>query len=527
MSRAVTMIPATKNLFTALPTASVARRKVAGYARVSTDSEEQQTSYEAQVDYYTRYIQSREDWEFVAVYTDEGISATNTKHRDGFKQMVKDALAGKIDLIVTKSVSRFARNTVDSLTTVRKLKEHGTEIYFEKENIFTFDSKGELLITIMSSLAQEESRSISENVTWGQRKRFADGKVSMPYKQFLGYEKGEDGTPVINKEEAAIVRLIYRLFLEGKTPAGICRYLEQKSIPTPSGKQKWSQTTIDSILSNEKYKGDALLQKKFTTDFLTKRMKVNEGEVPQYYVEKSHAPIIEPLEWDMVQTEIARRRSLGRAYSGNSVFSSKLVCGDCGGFFGQKVWHSNDPYRKLIWRCNSKFKGEAKCATPHLDTETIQQKFLIAYNRLMADRESVISDCALMRRVLSDTTALDAELDNLNEEITVVSELVKTCVKENASTSQSQEEYAKKYNGLLARYEKATARLTVVVAEKEHKHDQDRELRLFIEELKKQPLVLEEWDERLWIAILDRATVFRDGRIAFKFKSGREIEVES
>jgi DNA invertase Pin-like site-specific DNA recombinase len=505
----------------------VARRKGAGYARVSTDSEEQQTSYEAQVDYYTHYIQSREDWEFVGVYTDEGISATNTKHRDGFKQMGKDALAGKIDLIVTKSVSRFARNTVDSLTTVRKLKEHGTEIYFEKENIFTFDSKGELLITIMSSLAQEESRSISENVTWGQRKRFADGKVSMPYKQFLGYEKGEDGTPVINEEEAAIVRLIYKLFLEGKTPAGICRYLEQQRILTPSGKQKWSQTTVDSILSNEKYKGDALLQKKFTTDFLTKKMKVNEGEVPQYYVEKSHAAIVEPLEWDMVQTEIARRRSLGRAYSGNSVFSSKLVCGDCGGFFGQKVWHSNDPYRKLIWRCNSKFKGEAKCATPHLDTETIQQKFLIAYNRLMADRESVISDCALMRRVLSDTTALDAELDNLNEEITVVSELVKTCVKENASTSQSQEEYAKKYNGLLARYEKATARLTVVVAEKEHKHDQDRELRLFIEELKKQPLVLEEWDERLWIAILDRATVFRDGRIAFKFKSGREIEVES
>lgn len=520
------MIPATKNRFTALPTTSVSRRKVAGYARVSTDSEEQQTSYEAQVDYYTDYIQSREDWVFAGVYTDEGISATNTKHRDGFKQMVKDALAGKIDLIVTKSVSRFARNTVDSLTTVRKLKEHGTEIYFEKENIFTFDSKGELLITIMSSLAQEESRSISENVTWGQRKRFADGKVSMPYKQFLGYEKGEDGTPVINEEEAAIVRLIYKLFLEGKTPAGICRYLEQQSILTPSGKQKWSQTTVDSILSNEKYKGDALLQKKFTTDFLTKKMKVNEGEVPQYYVEKSHAAIVEPLEWDMVQTEIARRRSLGRAYSGNSVFSSKLVCGDCGGFFGQKVWHSNDPYRKLIWRCNSKFKGESKCATPHLDTETIQQKFLISYNRLMTDRDSVISDCASMRQVLSDTSALDAELDGLNEEITVVAELVKACVRENASTAQSQEEYAKKYNGLLARYEKATARLSDVTTEKERNQNQDRELRLFVEALKKQPLVLEEWDERLWISIVDQATVFRDGRIAFKFKSGREIEVE-
>jgi site-specific DNA recombinase len=526
MPRAVTMIPATKNRFTALPTASVERRKVAGYARVSTDSEEQQTSYEAQVDYYTHYIQSREDWEFVGVYTDEGISATNTKHRDGFKQMVKDALAGKIDLIVTKSVSRFARNTVDSLTTVRKLKEHGTEIYFEKENIFTFDSKGELLITIMSSLAQEESRSISENVTWGQRKRFADGKVSMPYKQFLGYEKGEDGSPVINEKEAAIVRLIYRLFVEGKTPAGICRYLEQQGIPTPSGKQKWSQTTVNSILSNEKYKGDALLQKKFTTDFLTKKMKVNEGEVPQYYVEKSHPAIIEPVEWEMVQAEIARRRSLGRAYSGNSVFSSKLVCGDCGGFFGQKVWHSNDPYRKVIWRCNSKFKGETKCGTPHLDTETIQQKFLIAYNRLMADREDVISDCTSMRKVLSDTSALDAELDSLNEEITVVAELVKACVRENASTAQSQEEYAKKYNGLLARYEKATARLAEVTADKERKNDQDRDLRLFIEALKKQPLVLDEWDERLWIAILDRATVLRDGKIVFKFKSGREIEVE-
>jgi len=205
-------------------------------------------------------------------------------------------------------------------------------------------------------------------------------------------------------------------------------------------------------------------------------MKVNEGEVPQYYVERSHAAIIEPLEWDMVQAEIARRRSLGRAYSGNSVFSSKLVCGDCGGFFGQKVWHSNDPYRKVIWRCNSKFKGEAKCATPHLDTETIQRKFLIAYNRLMADRESVISDCASMRRVLSDATTLDAELDDLNEEITVVAELVKACVRENASTAQSQEEYAKKYNGLLARYEKATARLADVTAEKERKHDQDRDL---------------------------------------------------
>ena len=201
------------------------RRRVAAYARVSTDSDEQFTSYEAQVDYFTTFIKAREDWEFVDVYTDEGITGTSTKHREGFKQMVADALDGKIDLIVTKSVSRFARNTVDSLTTVRQLKERGVEVFFQKENIYTFDGKGELLITIMSSLAQEESRSISENVTWGQRKRFADGKVSMPYKRFLGYDKGPNGTPVINEEQAEVVRLIFRIFLEGKTPNGICKEL--------------------------------------------------------------------------------------------------------------------------------------------------------------------------------------------------------------------------------------------------------------------------------------------------------------
>ena len=332
MARQITVIPATRDKFTALPTASIQKRRVAAYARVSTDSDEQFTSYEAQIDYYTNYIKKRDDWEFVKVYTDEGISGTNTKRRDGFNEMVADALAGKIDLIVTKSVSRFARNTVDSLTTVRKLKDKAVEVYFEKENIYTFDGKGELLITIMSSLAQEESRSISENVTWGQRKRFADGKVTMPFKRFLGYDRGENGQPIINQEEAKTVLLIYHLFLQGKTAAGICKHLEGLGIPTPSGKKKWSQTTVMSILQNEKYKGDALLQKKFTIDFLTKKQKVNEGEVPQYYVECSHPAIISAMDFDMVQAEIARRQTLGRAYSGSSIFASKLICGDSGGF---------------------------------------------------------------------------------------------------------------------------------------------------------------------------------------------------
>ena len=284
MAKSVTTIPATLSRFTAAPINSTKKRRVAAYARVSTDNEEQLTSYEAQVDYYTKYIKANPEWEFVRVYADEGISAVSTKRRDGFREMIADALDGKIDLIVTKSVSRFARNTVDSLVTIRKLKEHGVECYFEKEGIYTFDGKGELLITIMSSLAQEESRSISENVTWGQRKSFSDGKVHLAYTRFLGYEKGEDGRPAVVEEEAAVVRLIYRLFLEGKTPTGISNYLESLQIPSPGGSSRWSKTTIMSILQNEKYKGDALLQKSFTVDFLQKKLKRNEGEVTQYAV---------------------------------------------------------------------------------------------------------------------------------------------------------------------------------------------------------------------------------------------------
>ena len=251
MPRVITKIPATISRYTSAPIDVPVKRKVAAYARVSTDNEEQLTSYAAQISYYTDYIKGREDWEFVKVYTDEGISGCSTKRREGFQSMVADALAGKIDLIITKSVSRFARNTVDSLTTIRTLKEHNVECYFEKENIWTFDGKGELLLTIMSSLSQEEARSISENVTWGQRKRMADGKVSLAYSRFLGYDKGPDGKMVINQEQAETVKLIYRLFLEGMTPHTIALTLTEKGIKTPGGKDKWSAQTVQRILTNE------------------------------------------------------------------------------------------------------------------------------------------------------------------------------------------------------------------------------------------------------------------------------------
>ena len=281
------------------------------------------------------------------MYTDEGITGTNTKHREGFKRMVADALAGKIDLIVTKSVSRFARNTVDSLTTVRQLKEKGVEIYFEKENIWTLDSKGELLITIMSSLAQEESRSISENCTWGQRKRFADGKVTVPFKRFLGYDRGPDGNLVLNKDEAVIIRRIYSMFLQGMTPHGIAARLTADGIKSPGGKDKWNAGAVRSILTNEKYKGDALLQKSYTVDFLTKKKKVNEGEIPQYYVE---GIAIRQLSLQWTSTRYRQRLPADRAWAFLQQFEHLCQKADLRWLLRQKsmILHGCVPQRNMV-----------------------------------------------------------------------------------------------------------------------------------------------------------------------------------
>ena len=521
----VTIIPATKNIHTKQPVNAHVKRRVAGYARVSTDSDEQFTSYEAQIDYYTQFIAAHADWSFVEVYTDEGISGLNTKNREGFNRMITDALAGRIDLIVTKSVSRFARNTVDSLTTIRKLKDAGCECYFEKENIWTFDSKGELLITIMSSLAQEESRSISENVTWGQRKRFADGKVSMPYKHFLGYEKGPDGLPQIVPEQAETVRYIYDLFMGGKTITAIAKQLTAERIPTPGGKDTWGSRTVESILTNEKYKGDARLQKRFTVDFLQKKMKVNEGEVPQYYVENSHEAIIHPLLFDRVQEEIARRKALGRSYSGKSIFSSRLICGDCGHYLGSKVWNSTNKYRRVIWQCNYKFKGECKCGTPHLTEDFIKAKFLEAYNQLLPDRERLIEDCRVIQAALTDCTDIDREMQQLLEELEVVAELTKRCVDENSSTALDQGDYLARYNGLVERYEKTQDRVKELERKRTERMAKADAIGGFMFRLREMEQPLEYFDERLWLEVIDHVIVQRDEKLVFMFQNGTKVRV--
>lgn len=522
-ARAVTVIPAKVSQMPLNVLIPAARKRVAAYARVSTDTEEQLTSYEAQVDYYTRCIQANDQWDFVEVYTDEGISATNTKKRDGFKRMIADALDGKIDMIITKSVSRFARNTVDTLTTVRQLKEKGVEVYFEKENIYTLDSKGELLITIMSSLAQEESRSISENVTWGQRKRFADGKVSLPYKHFLGYEKGDDGLPKIVEKEAVVVQLIYKLFLEGKTPSGIAKHLTQHSIPTPSGKSKWRSSTVESILTNEKYKGDAILQKKFTVDFLTKKLKVNEGEVPQYYVENSHPAIIAPEVFDIVQIEMKKRKSDGQRQSGVSCFSSKIVCGQCGGFYGSKVWHSTSKYRRTIWQCNHKFKNHKKCRTPHLYEVAIKQAFVGAFNSLIENKSEIIKGYKDIIRALMDNTALEAESVKLQSECEVVMELMRKYVEENAHTPLDQADYQRRYRALLERYEAAKGRLTQLADQKLERTAKQENINRFLKTLEQSDVLLAEFDEELWYATVETVTVHSEQDITFTFKDGTEL----
>ena len=521
----ITVIPATINPMTRLPIMSAILRRVAAYARVSTDSAEQLTSYEAQVDYYTKYIKSRSDWEFVDVYTDEGISATNTKKRDGFNRMVQDALNGKIDLIVTKSVSRFARNTVDSLTTVRKLKDTGVEVYFEKENIWTLDSKGELLITIMSSLAQEESRSISENVTWGQRKRFADGKVSIPYGQFLGYRKGKDGLPEIVPEQAEIVRSIYRMCIEGISTNAIAKQLTQQGVPTPAGKQVWQRATVESILRNEKYKGAALLQKKFTVDFLQKKMKVNEGEVPQYYVEHSHEAIIDPEEWEKVQLELARRKTSTRRTQCNSPFSGKLICGDCGEIFGSKVWHSNSKYRRTIWRCNAKYENGDPCSTPHLYEDDLKQHFITALSQLLTDRTALLEDGRLILKELLDTATLDADGESILQELDVVAGMIRRMVNENATQAKSQAAYIGQYNSLVERYENLQSRYDTLQQQKERRQIQADAVGSCLFALEELDLLQLTFSETLWNTVVDHVAVYGDGRMVFRFKNRAEIIV--
>jgi len=366
---------------------------------VSTDHEEQLLSYENQVRYYTTFITENPLYEYTGTYADEGISATNTKKRDEFNRMIADCRAGKIDMIITKSISRFARNTLDCLNYVRELKDLGIGIIFEKENINTLDAKGEVLLTILSSLAQDESRSISENSTWGIRRRFETGKHKMSTKRFLGYDNDESGKLVVNRKQAPIVRRIFQELLNGKTPDYIKRTFERVQVPSWNGKSNWQATTIISMLSNEKYKGDALLQKSYTVDFLSKKRVQNKGEIQMYYVEDDHEPIVDVKIWECVQLENQRRRVYMEEHGTNSYshnpeanpFAARIVCGSCNKVFTRKGWRSRSGVDHKVWQCSERYKikGVMGCDNRHVDEETLVKAYLMAWNALLENREQL------------------------------------------------------------------------------------------------------------------------------------------
>lgn len=391
------------------------------YCRVSTDSEEQLNSYEAQKTYYTQKIQDSPDWEMAGIYADEGISGTSLKKRTQFNKMITACKRGHIDLIITKSLSRFARNTVDCLDTVRLLKANGIGVYFEKENINTLTESSEFLITLFSGFAQAESESLSKNVAWGKQKSAEAGKVTFQYKKMLGYRKGADGQPEIVPEEAEIIRRIYHRYLDGCTLGQIKRELEKDGVPTAQGVERWSPSIIHNILTNEKYIGDALLQKTYVTDCINKKVKKNRGERTMYYVENSHPAIVSRDLFNQVQQEMTRRSSkrkvlqksgkteLGK-YSGKYALTELLVCGECGSPYKRVTWARNGK-KRIVWRCVSRLEfGTKYCQhSPTLDEGKLHSAILAAMNEYAAIRQEVCPDVLAMaeeaRQALSQAGA--------------------------------------------------------------------------------------------------------------------------
>ena len=351
-------IPATRQIRSGKNN-TMRKMRVAAYCRVSTEEEEQQGSFETQKLYYTEKINSTSEWELAGIYADDGISGIHTKKRDGFNQMIQDCKKKKIDLILAKSISRFARNTLDSIQYVRMLKAIGIAVIFEKENINTSTMNSEMILTVLSAFAQAESESISQNVARGKRMGFRQGKFPFPYGQILGYRKGLDGKPEVIPEEAEVIRMIFNSYLQGASLLTIKKKLEAGGVLTARGNKKWSSESVQRILQNEKYCGDVLLQKTFIEDVLTGVSKKNTGQLPQYYIENNHEGIVTKQMFREVQAEIARRNSKSAAnqrkrhqgrYNSKYALSERLVCGDCGSPYKRVTWNIHGR-KQIVWRC--------------------------------------------------------------------------------------------------------------------------------------------------------------------------------
>ena len=394
--RIVEVIPATWNP-TDESAGEIRKLRVAAYCRVSTELEQQQSSYDIQIEYYTRHIMQNPNWIFAGVFADDGRSATNTFRRDDFNQLMDQCLKGKVDMVITKSISRFARNTVDCISWVRKLKEKNVAVYFEKENLNTLDDSTEMILTILSSQAQEESRAISTNVKWGYARKFEKGESTR--QRSYGFRKAPTGEMCIVEEEAAVIRNMARWFLDGDSLERIKHRLEEAGIETTTGKKTWSTGTIYNILINEKIMGDVLLQKTFTSDYLTKRRVKNSGQQKQYYVKNHHEAIIPKTVYYKIQEEIARRSSLKKAgtrkgKTAQGVYSSKyaltgiMVCNECGAHYRRTTWAKNGK-KVIVWRCINRLEhGTKQChESPTLKEEVIQEAIMGKLHGLSIDQE--------------------------------------------------------------------------------------------------------------------------------------------
>ncbi|MGI6665771.1 MAG: recombinase family protein [Christensenellaceae bacterium] len=515
----IMVIPARKRVGSTAAKEKIKKLRVAAYCRVSTETEEQNSSYEVQVAHYTEFIKKNTEWEFAGIFADDGISGTNTKKREKFNRMIAECMDGNIDMVITKSISRFARNTLDCLQYIRQLKDKNISVYFEKENINTMDAKGEVLLTIMASLAQQESQSLSQNVKLGLQYRYQQGKVQVNHKRFMGYTKDEDGNLIIVPEEAEIIKRIYREYLEGQSLVGIGRGLEKDGILTAAGKPRWRPETIKKILLNEKYIGDALLQKTFTVDFLTKKRVKNEGHVPQYYVENSHEAIIPKELFLQAQEELHRRSNIytgadknKRIYSSKYALSTITFCGDCGDIYRRVYWNIHGR-KEFVWRCVTRIEqGPEVCKNRTVKEAELYDAVMTAINRLLAGGDNMI-------RILEEN--IHAIIGDTTEyKISEINTLLEEKQKELISLANKGKDFESLADEIEELREK---RQTLLVEDASLSGENERinELIEFIRTNKYRTLL---YDDTLVRKIIQNVTVY-DDHFVICFKSDIEIEI--
>lgn len=519
MSKNITVIPARRRVGNTVNKEIKPKLKVAAYCRVSTDSDEQATSYDAQMEHYTNYIKKNDEWEFAGIFADDGISGTNTKKREEFNRMIEECMAGNIDMIITKSISRFARNTLDCLKYIRQLKEKNIPVFFEKENINTMDSKGEVLLTIMASLAQQESESLSKNVKLGLQFRYQNGEVQVNHNRFMGYTKDENGHLIIDSAQAEIVKRIYREYLQGASLKQIGVGLEADGILTAAGNAKWRPETIKKILQNEKYIGDALLQKTYTVDVLTKKRVKNNGIVPQYYVENDHEAIIPRELYMQVQEEMLRRANLHsgknrkkRVYSSKYALSSIVYCSKCGDIYRRVVWN-NRGKRSIVWRCCTRVEhGPGACNADAIHESELQNLVVRAINMALGQKDTMYD--VLQRNVEAVLTGTDGI--SLDEIDTRLEELQKELL--NVANAKGN------YDSIvdeIYRLREAKQNAQVEGAEREGMKQRISEMQQFLAE---QTQEVTEYDEQLVRRLIEKITVY-DEKVIVEFKSGTSVDI--